>query len=190
MSDCAAERGSALGVLASLQRRHGEREVMLASAGALYVAGCELNWSRVLPAGGRCVSLPTYPWQRERHWLDPIRRAVLPSASDEEDRPTGEQLFYDVIWQPHVPDVNPDGALARRWLIFADDGGTGQALAAAREAVGESCVIVTRPDVDERVWFESLITLKTTPMIRNTTTRRTSAVDSENQPSGSWKKAT
>ena len=35
-----------------------------------------------------------------------------------------------------------------------------------------------------------LITLKTTPMVMNTTTRKTSVVDSEKKPSGWGKKAT
>jgi acyl transferase domain-containing protein/acyl carrier protein len=56
--------------IASLQKQRGDCRALLESAGALYTRGCALEWSRVVPAGGRCVPLPTYPWQRERHWLD------------------------------------------------------------------------------------------------------------------------
>ncbi|MEU6353796.1 type I polyketide synthase [Streptomyces sp. NPDC047072] len=41
----------------------------LALAGA-YTAGLDVDWAAVSP-GGRTVSLPTYPFQRRRHWVAP-----------------------------------------------------------------------------------------------------------------------
>jgi acyl transferase domain-containing protein len=36
-----------------------------------YLRGCSLNWHRLYPpASRRVVSLPNYPWQRRRHWID------------------------------------------------------------------------------------------------------------------------
>ncbi len=57
-------------VLPSLRREEDERTVMLGSLGALYTLGYPVDWSRLYPAGGRCVRLPVYPWQRERCWLE------------------------------------------------------------------------------------------------------------------------
>ena len=55
-------------VLPSLRRGQNERATLLTSLGALYEFGHEIRWN-VLHADGRCcVSLPSYPWQRERHW--------------------------------------------------------------------------------------------------------------------------
>ncbi|WP_042696543.1 SDR family NAD(P)-dependent oxidoreductase, partial [Azospirillum sp. B506] len=68
--------GAAGLVLASMRRDGGERAGLLRAAGLLYSQGAALNWSAIQPAG-RCVTLPSYPWQRERFWLDlPKRRAV------------------------------------------------------------------------------------------------------------------
>ncbi len=55
--------------LPSLKREGGERYALLASAGALFSRGKSVDWERLYPQGGRRVPLPTYPWQRERHWL-------------------------------------------------------------------------------------------------------------------------
>lgn len=57
-------------VLPSLRQKERERVVMLGSFGALYTQGYPIDWSRLYPYGGRCVSLPSYPWQRERYWFE------------------------------------------------------------------------------------------------------------------------
>jgi acyl transferase domain-containing protein len=55
------------------QTRDGEAGLtLLASLGELYARGYPVEWSRLYPAGGRCLSLPAYPWQRERHWFDQL----------------------------------------------------------------------------------------------------------------------
>ncbi|NEA29230.1 hypothetical protein, partial [Actinomadura bangladeshensis] len=38
--------------------------------GRLFVAGVDPDWDAVLPTGGPRVELPTYPFQRERYWLE------------------------------------------------------------------------------------------------------------------------
>src|SRR6185369_12703248 len=62
-----ARRGA---VFASLRRDQEERRALLASVGSLYAEGYEVDWKRLYPGGGTSVPLPTYPWQRERFWLD------------------------------------------------------------------------------------------------------------------------
>ncbi len=59
-------------VWASLRRNEPQRETLLASLGALYAAGFSVNWSKLHPEGGQVVSLPAYPWQRERYWFDQL----------------------------------------------------------------------------------------------------------------------
>jgi myxalamid-type polyketide synthase MxaE and MxaD len=57
-------------ILASLRRDRGEKETLLNSLGKLYTLGYSVDWSKLYPAGGKVVSLPIYPWQRERYWLE------------------------------------------------------------------------------------------------------------------------
>jgi acyl transferase domain-containing protein/NADPH:quinone reductase-like Zn-dependent oxidoreductase/acyl carrier protein len=61
--------GDAL-LLPSVQSGRPESESVLEALGALYVRGQELDPKRLFPEGARRVPLPTYPWQRERYWLD------------------------------------------------------------------------------------------------------------------------
>ncbi|MGA3190712.1 MAG: beta-ketoacyl synthase, partial [Bryobacteraceae bacterium] len=63
--------------LASLRRGQSDWRPMLESLGALYVRGTEVDWAGFdKPYERRRVSLPTYPFERQRYWLDarPARR--------------------------------------------------------------------------------------------------------------------
>ncbi|MEV0401055.1 type I polyketide synthase [Actinoallomurus sp. NPDC050550] len=58
------------GITVASSRRHGtERQVLSEALAALYAHGCPVDWEKYHAAGGRCVPLPVYPWQRERYWV-------------------------------------------------------------------------------------------------------------------------
>ena len=57
-------------VVSSLRRDEPERATLLEGLGALHCAGYPVDWQRQYPAPGRVLSLPSYPWQRERYWVD------------------------------------------------------------------------------------------------------------------------
>ena len=46
--------------------------------GQLWCAGMEIDWSRLHDGSRRRVSLPTYPFERKRHWID--HRTAAPTA--------------------------------------------------------------------------------------------------------------
>jgi myxalamid-type polyketide synthase MxaE and MxaD len=57
-------------VIPSLRREEEEGKVLAGSIGALYTSGYPIEWSRIYPKPGRSVQLPSYPWDRERCWMD------------------------------------------------------------------------------------------------------------------------
>ncbi|KYF91515.1 hypothetical protein BE20_14480 [Sorangium cellulosum] len=80
---CLSARGVDGLVAPTLRRGRDERRCLLESLGALYTRGCSVEWARMYPTGGRCVSLPGYPWQRKRYWLEApgdARRREAPGA--------------------------------------------------------------------------------------------------------------
>ncbi len=56
--------------LASLDPRQPGRQTLMESLKALYLVGVPIDWQGVHREGHRCA-LPTYPFQRQRYWLDP-----------------------------------------------------------------------------------------------------------------------
>ncbi len=55
----------------SVQEARGEWDCMLSTLGQLYVRGAEVNWQGYdAPYARRKVALPTYPFERQRYWID------------------------------------------------------------------------------------------------------------------------
>jgi acyl transferase domain-containing protein/acyl carrier protein len=55
----------------TLRAAGSEPDSLLAAAGAAHAAGAELDWDAFFAGSGAArVSLPTYPFQRSRYWLD------------------------------------------------------------------------------------------------------------------------
>ena len=153
-------------VLPSLRLNKDDRMVLLRSLAALYAGGRDVDWNALAASGAQLVSLPAYPWQRERHWLEAGRSAAagplpapapvairnglagaLPSRSS-----TSADLLYELQWQPKQPASNGAGALRplptgqQNWLIFSDRGGLGEALAARLEQESGRCTLVWAAD--------------------------------------------
>ncbi|MFL1378927.1 type I polyketide synthase [Nocardiopsis protaetiae] len=53
----------------ALRRDRDEAATLFTAVGALFTRGVPVDWAAALPAGARTVPLPTYAFQRERHWI-------------------------------------------------------------------------------------------------------------------------
>ena len=78
----ADDLGRACMLLPSMRRDDDGRATLLTSLGSLYTRGQPVAWERLHPWGGRCVAAPTYPWQRERFWLDRTTTSNTPARPD------------------------------------------------------------------------------------------------------------
>ncbi len=122
----------------TLKRQSDERSALLAAVGGLFARGLDVDWSRLHPEGGRCVSLPTYPWQRERYWIEGVRSEPVKTAP----RDPLDDCVYEVQWQ-RKERAAPAGAPQRGvWLVFADRGNLGRNLVARLAARGQTAVRV------------------------------------------------
>ncbi len=89
--EAGAQEVGEVGVFATLRRDQGSRERFLASLADLWVRGVDVDWGAVLarPVGTR-VALPTYAFQRARHWLLAPAPELAAAVGDAAARPTAE----------------------------------------------------------------------------------------------------
>ena len=68
--------------LPSLRKGRGDSETILSSLGELYTHGLEVDWQGVEASSPptRTISLPTYPFQRQRYWAEPSGRRDTPTS--------------------------------------------------------------------------------------------------------------
>ncbi|MGW8768201.1 type I polyketide synthase [Streptomyces sp. NPDC055815] len=64
--------------LGTLRRGEGGRQRLLLAFGEAFCHGAEVDWSTVLPAGTGRAELPTYAFQRRRHWISGQPHAARP----------------------------------------------------------------------------------------------------------------
>ena len=78
--------------LPSLRRNRDDRRQCLESLGQLYVHGAHVNWARYYREhSGRRVDLPTYPFERKRHWFKPSSTRQAGSSMTRLSNDTGAE---------------------------------------------------------------------------------------------------
>lgn len=106
--------------LPSLRAGFGDWETLLGSLKVLYLHKARIDWRGFDHAyQRRRLPLPTYPFQRQRYWLEPERR--VPPAPELPPRNPAHGLLYQVRWiaQP-VADNEVRSLTGETWLILAD----------------------------------------------------------------------
>ena len=71
--------------MGSLRRNEGGAARFLESVAEAWVAGVDVRWAQLLPAGMGLVDLPTYAFQRQRYWPEPAKSPRSGGTSDPVD---------------------------------------------------------------------------------------------------------
>ncbi len=129
----------ARGVWLPSMREGAEARAMTLALAGCHAHGVPIDW-RAVYGPGRAAALPplpTYPFQRQRHWVEAAgtNRAVT-AASDAD-------LVYEIVWQAQEREsAAPPEAEGEGWLILADRGGVGRTVAGHLEALGAATRLI------------------------------------------------
>ncbi len=165
--------GHALSALAGLQERRPAPGAVLSSlphpsdprpAGAVVLASLGQLWTQGVRGDGKAfwagqqrrrVPLPTYPFERQRYWIEPGPAdrpggASYGSRRSPDRRAALRDFFYLPSWKRTMP---PPHAAARslagprrRWLVFVDRLGLGERLAASLRDLGHEVICASVGD--------------------------------------------
>ncbi|HYY98620.1 MAG TPA: type I polyketide synthase, partial [Pyrinomonadaceae bacterium] len=153
----------ALPTLARPRGQESELRGLLETLGRLWAAGASIDWEAFYSGQRRRrVPLPTYPFERQRHWIDAPARDDSQDASLRASRrkPDSHDWFYVPSWKrstvPRESVEQSAAAKGRCSLIFADDAGLAPLVARRLEDGGAEVFVVRAGErfgkVSERVY--------------------------------------
>lgn len=125
---------------------------LLNTAGRLWLAGTKIHWAGFYAHEQRGrVPLPTYPFDRQRYWIDPPKFSPHELRAQSQRNPSDiTEWFHYPTWKRTVPLHMRDFAITssdkHTWLIFMDDADLGLAMASWLLIHGFDTMIV-RPGV-------------------------------------------
>ncbi|MCP4657222.1 MAG: AMP-binding protein, partial [bacterium] len=145
-------RSSGQTVIASMRHRRDpqpDTAVLLTALGRLWLAGAGVDWS-AFHAGERRrrVALPTYPFERRRHWIEAPKGAGAVQSVTEplRKRPHIADWFHLPSWKRSLPPTTLEAAEPAAtescWLLFVDACGLGAGMAEYLEQGGRKVVQV------------------------------------------------
>ncbi len=131
--------------IATLRRDHSDTKQVLAAAARLHTGGIGVDFTAMdkpWHASRHQVSLPLYPFQRRRHWVESS------DTSGEAKQVNIEEHLYGITWE--LRDIEPrqaDTTHAETWLVLADEGGVGTALCDELERSGRRFINLKSSDL-------------------------------------------
>jgi len=131
------------------QEKLSDAAVLLNTAGQLWNAGLPIEW-RAFHAGSspHRVSLPTYPFERQRYWIEPggTISGDKPALADQNvEAVAAEQWFHRRTWKKSPIEKKTPSA-HECWLLFLDDTGLGAEISTQLKASGHQVLEVTAGD--------------------------------------------
>jgi len=135
--------------LPSLRKKLSDWQQLLTSLSELYVRGLEVDWDGF--DGGysrKRLQLPTYPFQRQRYWIEEFRIQNSEFRIQEKElseKSAVSDLFYQVEWEEKAlaNTTLPTNLDPGTWLIFAESNGSlWENLVELLEKRGQTCIVV------------------------------------------------
>jgi acyl transferase domain-containing protein len=132
--------------LRGARERQSERAFTLGAQGKLWLAGVALDWAAIHQHARRQrLPLPTYPFERQRYWIDPPSERSTQRPAGQGKSVRQSDWFYLPTWRRDVQLPAPAAQLAaqpQRWLVLADDRGVAAALVERLRQLNQSVVTV------------------------------------------------
>lgn len=149
VQQCAASSGSegALWSMRHPQQQEPDQAMLLATLGKLWLAGVNVDWAGFhANETRRREPLPGYPFERQRHWIEPGR--LVAQAADEHPptratpgkRPLADWFYLPAWKQCPLPAGNTPAK--GPWLLFTTGEGFGEHLAGRLQADGQAVIRV------------------------------------------------
>ena len=122
-----------------------DNEQMLQALGELWLNGVDPDWSEFYAQQKRqLLPLPTYPFQRQRYWIDPPNTSADKISSPAKIRKNDNlsEWFYVPSWKRELLSFPANPISTTSWLIFLDGMGLGESIAERLQQKGYTVITV------------------------------------------------
>lgn len=162
LEQCVTAQQASVRVIPTLRRQGDDIRELMKTLGSLYATGVESDWKKLWGDQTRVISLPSYPWQRERYWIEPPKKStvVIDEAGDhpllgKRLSPASQPELH--LWErrvsveafPYLDDHRVQGD-----VVFPGAGYVEMALAATNRVYGEHSSYL------EELHFEHMLTFE------------------------------
>lgn len=101
---------------------------LLHTLGRLWLSGVPVHWANFYTHQSRHrVPLPTYPFERQRYWIDPPQSSAITTTTLSKQSDIAD-WFYSPSWKRSVLPPIAVSASTRCWVVFVDRSGLATAL--------------------------------------------------------------
>lgn len=133
----------ALPSMRSSYNESADLQILTETIGKLWMAGVIIEWSGYYANQQRHrLHLPTYPFERQRYWIEPRRPVEKAASPTIEKKADIDDSFYLPVWKQVAPlaPISKESLAASpcSWLIFLDGYGLGSLLAQRLQRAGHS----------------------------------------------------
>jgi acyl transferase domain-containing protein/thioesterase domain-containing protein/acyl carrier protein len=131
--------------------RHPKEDIsdvtfLLKSLGALWIEGVEVDWAKYYGDEPHYrVPLPTYPFERQRYWIEP-KKLRSETFYDEQKKTNIAEWFYQPSWKRASLPVKQQRAIGSPVLVFLDEVGFGSQLVQQLVSEIQDVVVVKSGD--------------------------------------------
>ena len=135
--------------LPAVYQKQAEQDLLLGSLGKLWLAGVQPDWVGFYARERRRrIGLPTYPFERQRYWVEPGEATVAKKASrlGAGKNPVMAEWFYEARWREAELAARGAGKGSSCWLLFADANALSSDAAAGLKHAGHNVITVHAGD--------------------------------------------
>ncbi len=120
---------------------------ILNALGRMWLAGFQVNWFGFYAhEQRRRVPLPTYPFERQRYWIDPpaAQESTARHGEPARDRSKPEHWLYVPCWKQSISPSKHREATPRNFLVFCDELGIADGIVRTLAQNGHFATLVKR----------------------------------------------
>lgn len=155
IGDIAHDAGARPTIVCAGKRGEPGGPVLLRLLAEAHCRGAAIDWRTLGAETARAAPLPTYPWQRERHWIEgwDAPQEAAARAAIEPDVALPSDGAWVVGWTETAEGAREADPLADRWWVGPREAPAALAFAALVEEAGGTIAETPEPGCGGTAWF-------------------------------------